>query len=378
MDAMDELKEHLSKRPLELRQAQEKGTTIIGYVPGGFMPEELVYAAGALPVGMIRGGNSNAVTESASYLPRWIDTFCRSQIGHYMREEDSLYRVIDLLIAPITDVNVRALADSFDFYTDLKTFRYGVPHDKEEDAIQYYLGGLHLFKEKLEQVTGNKMENEKLKEAIGQYNRMRELLNAIGELRKSEAPPISARDFTWLNHASYLADMPILIECLESIYDELKGKEGVRPRTRLLLIGSTMAMGDDKIFDLAEESGAAIVMEEFAEGMRHYWEPVKINGDPMQALCDRYFTRRLPPAWSRPTKERVDFFKKMAKEFSADGILWYQLMYRDGYDVQSSYFQKITEAEMGLRMLKVESDYDPVEVGPLRTRIETFIEMITI
>ncbi len=378
MDAMNELKEHLAGRPFELKQAREKGTRIIGYVPGGFMPEELVYAAGALPVGLVRGGSSKAVAESASYLPRWIDTFCRSQIGHYMLEEDSLYRIIDLLVAPITDVNVRALADSFDFYTDIKTFRYGVPHDKEEDVTRYYLEGLYLLKEKLEEITGNKIEDSKLKEAIGQYNRMRALLGAIGELRKLEAPPISGRDFAWLNHASYLADMPTLIKCLESIYDELKGKEGARPLTRLLLIGSTLAMGDDKIFDLTEESGAAIVMEEFAEGMRHYWEPVNTNGDLMQALSDRYFTRRLPPAWSRPTKERVDFFRKMAEEFSANGILWYQLMYRDGYDVQSSYFQKITEAEMGVRMLKVESDYDPVEIGPLRTRIETFIEMITI
>ena len=115
MNAMNELKEHLKNRPLELKQAHENGTKIFGYVPGGFMPEELVYAAGAIPVGLVNAGNSDAVAESASYLPRWIDTFCRSQIGHYMLEEDSLYKLIDLLIAPISDVNVRALADSFDF-----------------------------------------------------------------------------------------------------------------------------------------------------------------------------------------------------------------------------------------------------------------------
>lgn len=377
MEAMNELKEHLAKRPLELRQAQENGTKIIGYVPGGFMPEELVHAAGALPVGMVQGGSANAVTESAAYLPRWLDTYCRSQIGHRMLEDDSLYRMIDLLVAPITDVNVRAIADSFSFYTNLDTFRYGVPHDKEEDSIGYYLGGLYILKERLEEVTGNKIDDDKLREAIYNYNRMRELLHAIGELRKSEVPPISARDFAWLNHASYLADISTLVKCLGSICEELKGQEGVHPKTRLMVIGSTLAMGDEKIFDLTEEAGGAIVMEEFAEGMRHYWEPVNINGDLMQSLCDRYFTKRIPPAWSRPTRERVDFVKKMAKEYSVDGILWYQLMYRDGYDIQSSYFTKVTETEMGLRMLKVESDYDPVEVGPLRTRVETFIDMIS-
>ena len=378
MEAMNELKDHLTKRTLELQQAQEKGTKLIGYVPGGFMPEELVCAAGAIPVGMIQGGSSDAVTESASYLPRWLDTFCRCQIGYRMIEEDSLYRIIDLLIAPITDVNVRAIPDSFNFFTNLKTFRYGVPHDKEADSIGYYLGGLHLVGEKLEEVTGNKIDDDKLRESIQNYNRMRELLNAISQLRKSENPPISAREFAWLNHASYVADISVLNKCLESMYKELKDKEGERPKTRLMVVGSTLAMGDDKIFDLTEEAGAAIVMEEFAEGMRHYWEPVKNSGDLMQSLCDRYFTRRIPPAWSRPTRERVGFVKRASQEFFVDGLLWYQLMYRDGYDVQSSYFQKVAEDEMGLRMLKVESDYDPVEVGPLRTRVETFIEMITI
>ena len=377
MEAMNELKEHLAKRPLELRQAQENGTKIIGYVPGGFMPEELVYAVGALPVGMVKGGSDKAVTESAAYLPRWLDTFCRSQIGHRMLEEDSIYRMIDLLVTPISDVNVRAIADSFSFYANLDTFRYGVPHDKEEDSIGYYLGGLYILKEKLEEVTGNKVDDDKLREAIDNYNRMRELLYAIGELRKSGSPPISARDFAWLNHASYIADISVLVKYLESIYEELKAQEGVRPKTRLMVIGSTLAMGDDKIFDLTEEAGSAIVMEEFAEGMRHYWEPVNANGDLMQSLCDRYFTRRIPPAWSRPTSQRVDFVKKMVKEYSVDGILWYQLMYRDGYDIQYAYFSKVAETEMGLRMLKVESDYDPVEVGPLSTRVETFIEMIT-
>lgn len=111
--------------------------------------------------------------------------------------------------------------------------------------------------------------------------------------------------------------------------------------------------------------------------MRHYWELVHVNdGDLIQALGDRYFTRRVPPAWSRPTRERVDFVRKAVSDYSIDGIVWYQLMYRDGYDIHATYFHKVVEAEMGLRILKVESDYDPVEIGTLRTRFETFLEML--
>ena len=95
-----------------------------------------------------------------------------------------------------------------------------------------------------------------------------------------------------------------------------------------------------------------------------------------EALADRYFRRRVTPAWFRPSVERIDFNKKLAKEYKADGIIYYQLMYRESYDLQHCYFDKFMERDTGLKTLKVESDYDSSEVGPLKTRIEAFMETI--
>ena len=119
-----------------------------------------------------------------------------------------------------------------------------------------------------------------------------------------------------------------------------------------------------------------MVVEEFAEGIRPYWESVKLNDDLLSSLADCYFTRRVPPAWFRPGRERLDSLVKLAKDFNVDGVVWYQLMYRESYKVESYYFPDILKREAGLPMLVVESDYDAAEAGPLRTRIETFIETI--
>jgi len=96
----------------------------------------------------------------------------------------------------------------------------------------------------------------------------------------------------------------------------------------------------------------------------------------MEALAESYFQRRITPAWFRPSREMRDFLIKLAEEFSIDGVIWYSLMYRDSYTVQSTLFPKILKDATGLPTLVIESDYDVGEVGPLRTRIETFIEMI--
>ncbi len=377
MDAMKKLTDHMSTRLTELTRLREKGTKLIGYAPGGYMPEELVYACGAVPVGLIRGGDPEPVAESAAYVPRFIDTFCRSQIGYRMLGEEPLYQMLDLLIVPVTDHNIKTIADCFDFFANDNVFRFGVPHQKDEHAFEYYLAGLHSLKSKLEEFTGNKIEDSRLREAISLCNRMRDILKEISLLRKSQQSPITGYEFVRLNHASFIADKPVFIDALESIHQELREKPPPGPKgPRLLLTGSTMAMGDYKVLEMTQEAGASIVVEEFAEGMRHYWENVKVNGDLMEALADRYFRRREPPAWFRPSRERLDYVIELARDFNVDGIIWYQLMYRSSYDIQSFYFEKILKRELDIPMLKIESDYDVSEKGPLRTRIETFIEII--
>lgn len=377
MEAMKQLSDHLASRLTELTRLRKSGAKLIGYAPGGYMPEELVMASGAIPVGLIRGGDPEPVAESAAYVPRFIDTFCRSQIGYRMMGGDPLYEIIDLLVVPVTDHNIKTIADCFNFFTDTKVFRFGVPHQKDEHAFEYYLAGLRAFKDKLEEFTGNKIDDRKLKEAIDLCNRMRELLKEISLLRKFERPPINGYEFAKLNHASFIADRPTFINVLEAIHRELKQRTASNSKgPRILLTGSTLAMGDYKVLEMAEEAGASIVIEEFAEGVRHYWENVQVKGDLMESLADRYFRRRVPPAWFRPSRERLDYLIELARDFRVDGIIWYQLMYRSSYDIQAFYFEKMLKKELNIPMLKLESDYDVSERGPFRTRIETFVEII--
>jgi benzoyl-CoA reductase/2-hydroxyglutaryl-CoA dehydratase subunit BcrC/BadD/HgdB len=377
MDAMDRLAKHMEGRYRELIKMREKGTKIIGYPPGGYLPEELVYASGAIPVCLFRGGDPEAVAECSAYIPRFMDTFCRSQIGYRMLGEP-LYQIIDLLVVPITDNNSRAIADCWNYYTDVEVFRYGVPHTKEEDAYRYYSEGLQLLKDKLETFTGNKIDDEKLREAIELWNRMRELFKEISVLRKKDKVPISGQEFIRLTHASFNGDMPVFVEILESLLGELKKREDTEfSGPRLLLTGSTLAMGDYKVLELVEDTESNIVIEEFAEGVRQYWENVKPDRNLIEALAERYFMKRVPPAWFRPSRERIDFILNLVKEFRAEGVLWYQMMYRDGYDIQSFYFEKVLKENTGIPLLKIETDYDVSEKGPFRTRIEAFVEMLT-
>ena len=81
MRALESLDAHLRNRAAELQRMKSEGYKIIGYLPGGYMPEELILACGAIPLGLNSGGEHEPVMFAGAYLPRWLSTFSRAQIS---------------------------------------------------------------------------------------------------------------------------------------------------------------------------------------------------------------------------------------------------------------------------------------------------------
>lgn len=367
---------HLDTRLKELQELRKSGIKIVGYSPNGYVPEELVLASGAIPVALIHGGEIEPLLAAAPYLGRYLDPFCRAQIGYKMMNHP-LYQIIDMLVVPVGDLHIRGIADSWEFFTDVEVFRLGVPHVKSRHGFQHYLDGLNLLKEQLEKLTGTTITHERLIEEICLSNQVKSILKDISFTRRANHLPITGKDFIKLNHASLCADRRVLLDVLESIWAELKSaKATTRTGPRILLTGSTLAVGDYKVADLLEEAGASIVIEEFGEGLLDYWQKVDTDGDPIHALAKSYFAEKVPCAFFRgAAKERSDFLLKLAVDFKVDGIVWYSLLYRDSYGIEAHLFSRALEKK-NIPLLIITSEYSPAETESLRTRIATFIEMI--
>jgi len=375
MKTIDDLSNYLKGRMVEIGRLKKEGKKIVGYIPAGFVPEEIIWAGGAIPVALNRGGDHEAVMKSMEFMPRVYDTYSRCQIGYWALGEP-LYQTADLMVVPCTDKNIQAIGDCWEMWTDTRLFRLGVPHNNTtEHAFRYYLEVLHVLKGEIEKLTGNAITKARLREEIETANKMRFLLRQISETRKSEAVPISGSDFVRLHHASFLADRNFMVSYLESLSQGLKDKVGNKG-PRVFLIGSSIAEGDYKIYDLLESAGANVVLEDFSEGMRPYWQQVEIDGDSIQALADAYFRKRSPlPAFFRPSGGRLSILLKLAKEYKVNGIVWYTMMYHESHEIEGIHFGRLAEKE-GFRFLRLTSDYDSAEYERLRTRIEAFVESI--
>jgi len=371
---------HLRDRPAELLEAKNKGVKIIGYFPGNYVPEELIIASGAVPLCLVNGGDTPPVEASLSVMPHIFCPFARTQVGERLLKRNPYYGMIDMLVAPITCQHLKKVAEIWEYYGDIEIFKLGIPHQHDNDfELEYYADRLRALRERLQAFTGNEITDKKIGSAIELYNRMRELLRQISLMRCSSSPPlISALEFVRLNHASFYAAPALMVDILESAYQELREKQSVAETDapRLLLIGPNISYGDYKVLELVKEAGGDIVIEEVCEGIRYYWHTVDNSGDPIESLAKTYLRDRVPCAFMRySAKRRLDFALKLITDFNVSGVIWYELLGCETYDSESYFFtQKL--AERNIPMLILESDYGMADIGQTRTRIEAFIEMV--
>ena len=374
----ERLAAHLRDRPQQLREAKQQGIKIIGYFPGDYVPEEFIWASGAVPICLAHGGSPDMADAALSVVPHVICPFARAQIGERLLKRTPYYEIIDMLVAPITCQHLRKVSEIWEYNDDIEIFKLGIPHYYYGDfELEYYVDRLRVLKDRLQAFTGNVISDGKIGEAIELYNRMRELFRKISLLRRAPDLPISSLDFVRLNHASYYADPVFMVDVLDSVYRELREKTRVSKMNmpRLLLIGPNIAYGDYKVLELAEAAGGKIVIEELCEGVRYYWHDIENKGDLLQSLARGYLVDRLPCAFMRDsTRKRFDFALKLAADFNVSGVIWYELLNCETYDSESYFFaQKM--AERNIPMLILESSYGTADTGPLKTRIEAFIEI---
>jgi len=393
----------LENRPGTLARAQgERGdhecdrATIVGYLPGGYVPEELIYASGAIPVCLARGADARALDESLSTLPSLMCPFVRSQVGELLLKADPFYSTLDLVIVPSTCQHMKKVGDVVEYFGHPPVFKLGVPYQREADfELAYYRDRLAALRTRLESLTGNAVTDDRLTKAIGLYERMRRLFDALSLTRQGRPPAIDALDFVKLNHASFYADPVVMVETLEAVLrTATDGRAAGAPRPRVLLMGPNLAFGDYDILTMTADAGADIVAEDIFEGMRDYRFTVQLAGpaaaaaapngavpssatDPLDALARGYLLGKRPASFMRGSLgSRLESALELIREFDVSGVLWYQLQCCEFYDQENYYFQR-SLAERGIPMLVVESDYRNLDTGPLKTRLEAFVETMT-
>ncbi len=366
-------------RPKEVFERKKNGDKVIGAFCVYF-PEEIVLAANAVPL-ILCGGADFPVADAEKILPRNTCPLIKSSFGFRTSKTCPYFLSADLLVGETTCGGKKKMYELLNEYTP--TYTIHLPHKKDAEAKKLWFNEVKIFKDKIQEITGNKITSDKLKDSIIRVNKKREILQKLYNTRKANPPPISGKDVLLVMQLAFFDEVDRFVEKTGELIGELEKRikrgEGVVPKDtpRILISGTPMTVPNWKLHDIIEKSGAIVVAEESCTGTRYFSELVEANSGSVNTqlknLAERYL--HINCACFTPNTERPEDVVRLAKEYKADGVVYYVLQFCHEFNIE---FAKVERAlkEEGIPVIKIETDYSQSDTGQLKTRLETFIEIL--
>jgi benzoyl-CoA reductase subunit C len=335
-----------------------------------YVPEEIVYAAGLLPMRMLGSHEPQDVTEQ--HIFGMFCPFCRDVLAQGLKGRCDYMKGIVLAQSCL---HLRQAFTSWRNHVpeDFSYYLYMPNKVQTEHAHTYYSAELVKFKEALEKWTGRKITDEALKEACDLYNENRRLMHEVYDLRKGPDPKITGLEAMVMVASSFMVDKKDHNAELKRILPELKSRNLNRDTgPRLMIVGSE---DDDTAFiKMVESVGATVVVDDHCTGSRYFWNSTEFSGDLMQDIADRYINR--VPCPTKDWEERLRFphILQLAKDFKVDGVILIQQKFCDPHECDMVPLKQYLNGN-GLPTLFLEFDVT-VPMGQFRIRVEAFLEML--
>ncbi|HMA04561.1 MAG TPA: 2-hydroxyacyl-CoA dehydratase family protein, partial [Methanomicrobiales archaeon] len=257
----------------------------------------------------------------------------------------------------------------------IPTYVLDLPQKPESpEALAYFASELRRFGRFMEDLAGRTITDDALGREIRSANETRRLLHRLFGLRMADPPPIRGSEVLRVMQKQFFLSPVQFREGITRLCDELEHTvPPPRKGPRILISGCPMASGNTKMVEILEEKGAAVVAEESCTGTRSFWDPVDEKGDPWKALAERYLG--ITCACMTPNKRRVDRIVDLAKQFRADGVVYYTLQFCHGYNIERLLVQQALKKER-IPLLAIESDYGDSDREQIGVRVDAFLEMI--
>ena len=366
-------------RVQELRQHAKNGTIVVATYCV-FVPDEIVLAADAIPVGLC-AGTQFSVPIAEEVLPRNTCALIKSSFGFKLGRICPYVQTSHLIVGETTCDGKKKMFEILAEYHPVYIME--VPNKKTQRSRDLWRGEVLAFKEVIEKQTGNKITADKLLKSTKLVNDRRRALQRLYKARQANPVPISGKDALLVTQVSFYDDVSRCIKQVNALCDEVEKRvassEGVFPANapRILISGSPMAIPNWKLHHILETAGAAVVCEESCTGTRMFSDLVPETGgtveEQIKAIADRYM--QIHCACFTPNDERLDDIVRLAREYKVDGVVHYNLQFCHTYANEAVKVERALEKE-GIPLLRVETDYSDEDAGQLRTRVDAFLEMI--
>ena len=356
----------------EILSAKTQGQKVMGWVCT-YVPEELLHAAGALPVRISGYAKETDLQDGTAFFYVNNCSFARSCLQLGLKGE---YDYLDGLVAGSTCDASRRLFDLWQHYVPAPFCHVmTVPRKYSERAHDLYFTQVLELKKGLEAHLGVEITGQALMKSIALYNESRSLLRTFNDLRKLDEPPIDGSQTMEVLNASSRMPKEAFNDCLRRLLRDLEcSKSRSRGKARIMLAGS--ALNNAEFIQSIERIGGLVVTDELCTGTRYWADPVSVGDqeEPLKAIARRYLNN-FPCARMYPSEERFQRMLQLIREFRVDGVISQTIRYCSPYSNDLPLLSDLLNRN-GIPMLSLDVEYGTSGSGQILTRVQAFLEML--
>ena len=372
---LDEFKVKAATPKQQLAEYKAQGKKVVGVLPY-YAPEELVYAAGIVPMG-IWGSNTKTISRAKEYCATFYCTIAQLALEMLL---DGTMDGLDGIITPTICDTLRPMSQNFRVAMGDKMSVIFLAHPQnrfEEFGLQFTVDQYNHLKKELEKIAVREITNDDIQNAIKVYNESRAARRKFVKLASDHCDVITPTKRSAVLKAFYFMLKDEYIAKLNELNAELE-KLPVCDWQGTKVVTSGIICDNPALLAAFEENNIAIVADDVAHESRSFRTDVPENADPMMALAQQFANVDYEVLLYDPKSSenrRGEFVANLVKESGAQGLVLFMQQFCDPEEMEYPYLKKALQAA-DVPHIKLGIDQQMRDFGQARTAIQAFADVL--
>lgn len=349
---------------------KETGKGAVGIMPV-YCPEEIVHAAGYLPIGMW-GAQKKQISKARTYLPPFACSIMQSVMELQL---EGVYDDLEAVIFSVPCDTLKCMSQKWNRPVPAIVFTHPQNRKIAKDAANVFAREeFNIVKEKLEDILDVHISNKAIKNSIAVYNENRAACREFSDVAAEYAAVVTPSDrhavikARWFMEKSrHTALVKELIAALKAeLAPEFKGK-------KIIVTGIQVEPYD--VLDIFQENGFAIVADDLAQETRNFRQDVPDDDDALMALARAWNEFDGCSLATDANKPKGQMIIDAVKKYGADAVVVCMMKFCDPEEFDYPILLQEFEAA-GVKNLYIEIDQESTAFEQVKTRIQTFAEIL--
>ena len=349
---------------------KETGKKAVGCFPI-YLPEEIIYASGMLPIGM--WGGQTSMVEVDRYIQGFGCSIMRANMELGIRGE---YKFLEAIIIPTyCDTMKSILAIWVIAIKEPKVLPYTVLQNRySSGSLEFIINQNERLKKELEEITGKEISDEALEDAFTVYEEYRRAVRKFTELVKDYPVTLTPTIRHLILKAAWFMDKKIYTGKLNELIAALE-KEEKEKKSGAKVVVTGLMMEPVSLLDAFTDMDYTIVCDDLAHESRQFRTISRTEGSVMERIAYRMIDLRGDTFFYEEDKSKGKGLIKAVKDNQADGVVVCMYKFCDPEEFDYPVYKKELE-DAGISILYLEVDQQMDSMEQIRTRLQTFSEML--